>query len=87
MELLKRKDPKRNPIIKDRYCFVWHEQYFELDVFQKNLSGLSMMEIELMEKGQMVRLPDFVPITREVTNEPAYKNSNLALKKKEAETA
>jgi CYTH domain-containing protein len=64
------------PIKKTRYCFIWKQQYFELDVFHTP-SGLVLLELELTEENDRVDLPHF-NILREVTEDPAYANSTLA---------
>lgn len=67
---------KTAPIEKTRYCFVWKQQYFELDVFHTP-SGLVLLEVELTEENDVVDLPHF-NILREVTDDPEYMNSTLA---------
>lgn len=73
-------DPGRLPIRKQRYCFVWESQYFELDVIPCPGTNqvLYLLELELTEDNQRIRLPDFIPVERDVTNDPAYGNYALA---------
>lgn len=66
------------PIKKDRYCFVYRDQYFELDVFKGVHNGLYLLEIELLEENESFEHPPFIKITRDVTFDPKYKNTNLA---------
>ena len=77
-KLLARKVGGTGMIQKDRHCFVYRDQYFELDVFKGAHKGLFLLEIELLEEGSPVELPPFLRIIREVTNDPAYKNGTLA---------
>lgn len=72
--------PGTDIIQKQRVCFVYNNQYFELDIFSapKKLNGLCLLEIELTEENEEVRLPKFLKIEREVTNEPEFSNSCLA---------
>lgn len=64
-------------ISKDRYCFVYKRQYFELDVFPF-WKDKAMMEIELKSEDDKFILPDFVNIIREVTEEAEFTNFALA---------
>lgn len=65
------------PIVKKRICFVYKAQYFEIDIF--NFSDeYALMEIELTNKNSIVNLPDFINVFKEVTNDPKYRNHNLA---------
>ncbi len=74
--LLGRVNPRSGMVKKDRYCFVYENQYFELDVFVG--LPLVMLELELIEKGQEIKLPPFLEIEREVTDDPKYSNKEIA---------
>jgi len=78
-ELLYMKDPDRRTIRKNRHTFVWQNQYFELDVFIEPRAGLALLEVELTDLQDTVVLPPFVPIIKEVTDDPAYSNAHIAL--------
>lgn len=75
-ELLRRADTRLGVIRKVRYCFLWKNQYFELDVFE-NPNNLTLLEIELAEEGAKVILPDFMNLV-EVTNDPRFSNYQMA---------
>lgn len=64
-------------ISKDRYCFVYKNQYFELDVFPF-WKDKAMMEIELKSEDEKIELPDFVKVIREVTEDKSFTNFALA---------
>lgn len=65
------------PILhKTRICFVYKEQYFELDIFRDK--DLIMLEIELTEEQKVVHLPEWLPIIREVTNDRSFRNEEIA---------
>ena len=64
-------------IRKDRYCFVYNSQYFELDVYP-DWENEAILEIELTDENQRVEIPDWISVIKEVTDDPAYKNKNLA---------
>ena len=69
-------------IAKDRYCIVWKNTYFELDVFPF-WDKLALLEIELLDESQPFELPDFVTVLREVTFEMQFRNKTLAQTYKE----
>lgn len=64
-------------IRKDRYCFVYNNQYFELDIYPEWESE-AILEIELTTESQSVDIPGWIHVIKEVTDDPAYKNKNLA---------
>jgi CYTH domain-containing protein len=75
-----RRDGRRNTVIKDRLCFQWRGQGFELDdIHQPASRSCQLLEIELTAENQEVVLPDFLNIDREVTYEGDYANSRIAL--------
>lgn len=80
LELLQRADPQCGRIDKQRHCFVWRDQYFELDVFQ-DPQGLVLLEIELTDEHQPISFPDFLQgCLTEVTNDSSYSNYEIAKK-------
>jgi CYTH domain-containing protein/predicted ATPase len=70
--------PGTQPIRKQRWCFVYEHQYFELDLIPRNDGTLYLLEIELTEQNQEVRLPPFISVKKEVTDNPAYSNYALS---------
>jgi len=80
-ELMKIRDRGRDVLLKDRYCFLWENQYFELDVFKQpeRLRGLTILEIELTEENSDVELPNWLGKVTEITGNPDFSNYNLAL--------
>lgn len=71
-------DENTYPISKMRYTFDYDSQIFELDIFNKRLEGLVILEIELDDINEEVNLPPFLCVLNEVTMNKKYKNSNLA---------
>lgn len=67
-ELFALRDPNLLVVKKKRYCFVWKNQYFELDVFIEPDPLLQILEVELTEAQDTVILPPFVPIEKELVN-------------------
>lgn len=72
-------DTSKHPIVKERYCFLYLDQYFELDIYP-HTAYEAILEIELKSIGQEVKLPDFIEVIKEVTDDVAYKNNSLATK-------
>jgi adenylate cyclase len=63
---------------KKRYLVYQNELCWEIDVFEGNLQGLIIAEIELKEINTSINLPDW--IAEEVTDDPNYLNINLILR-------
>jgi CYTH domain-containing protein/thymidylate kinase len=80
LQLLKNRDPLRNTITKVRACFLYNNQYFELDTFIEPHPGLMLLEIELDTDGAFPVLPPWITLTQDVTGDSRFSNSNLALK-------
>jgi len=73
------RDRQKRIIRKNRFCFIWQNQYFELDVF-KNLLDRALLEVEATEENQEVSLPPFLPIIKEVTGDINFSNYQIASK-------
>ncbi len=67
-------------IRKDRVCFLWQNQYFELDVIREpnRHLGLTMLEIELLNETDPVEIPPWLGLVTEVTGDPKFSNFALA---------
>ena len=78
-ELKELADPEKRPIVKDRYCFIYDMQYFELDVFEM-WNDIALLEIEVCDENDTVNIPKEIMIIRDVSNDYRYKNSQLARK-------
>jgi CYTH domain-containing protein/predicted ATPase len=76
-ELLKRVDPALGKVEKWRRCFIWQNQYFEMDTITR--LGRVYLEVELTEEGQEVTLPPgFEDCFVEVTGQAEHSNYELA---------
>ena len=73
------REPGTKIIKKIRYCFLWHQQYFELDVFQ-NPAGRVYLEIELTEANDAIDLPPFIEVERDVTEEAGHSTTTFSPK-------
>lgn len=79
LALMAQRDPARQPVRKDRWCFLWRGQYLELDIIHEPASrACVLLEIELTEQNDRVEIPPFLEVERDVTEEPAYANQELA---------
>lgn len=76
-ELLRRADPSSGVIDKRRSCFVFKNQYFELDEFTAP-AGLVLLELELIEEGESIMLPFRREDLTEVTGNLYYHNRAIA---------
>ena len=70
-------DTTKHQIRKTRYCLTYDNQYFEIDVYPF-WDDKAIMEIELRNEDQEIRIPGQIKVIREVTDEEEYKNANLA---------
>ena len=71
-------DVSRRPIRKTRYCLTWGIQYFEIDVYPF-WQDKAMVEIELTDENEPIEFPPQLHVICEVTDDPEYKNAQLAL--------
>lgn len=78
--LLAQADPARRTIKKRRRVFLWGHQYFEWDLFVDPRPGLELLELEMDSLDSPVELPPFLPVVREVTDDPHYANHVIALR-------
>ena len=79
LRLLLEADVSKHQIRKTRYCLMYKNQYFEIDIFPF-WKDKAIMEIELREENQNIEFPKNIKIIKEVTNDPEYYNSKLAEK-------
>lgn len=79
ISLLNQADTSLHQIRKTRYCFIYESQFFEMDIYPESMSKeYAILEIELPEATTDVKLPPFVEIVKEVTEDVNYKNGSLA---------
>ena len=70
-------DINKHPIRKTRYCLLYKNQYFEIDIYPF-WDDKAILEIELNSEEQEVEIPKQLKLIKEVTHDPKYKNSSLA---------
>lgn len=76
--LLKRADPARRSIEKDRYCLDYEGHTLEIDVFPF-WREYAILEIELAREDEDFQIPPELRVIRAVTDDPRYTNSALSL--------
>lgn len=71
-------DTSKRQIRKNRYCLTYENQYFEIDIYPF-WQDKAIMEIELSDEKEEIKIPTFIRVIKEVTEDDAYKNSSLAM--------
>lgn len=66
---------KKFTINKTRYSFIDNKQYFKLDIFENNLA---LLEVEATKENKEIKVPMYLNIIKDVTNDEEYFNSNIA---------
>ena len=77
-KLLQEADPNRKPVKKIRYCIAYKTQMLELDIYDFS-QKFATLEIELPDINMPVKLPDWVKIIADVTDQKGYSNFELSL--------
>ena len=77
ISLLINADPNKKQIRKTRYCLVYNNHYFEIDIYPF-WKDQAIMEIELLYEDEEFDTPPEIEIIKEVTNDENYKNYYLA---------
>merc|ERR1711970_672573 len=84
--LLDKEDSQHFTIYKTRRCFLYDNQYFQLDMYKEpchpRCKGLMLLETYTTHTMEelMDRLPKFLNVDQEVTGDPAFSMFNLSLK-------
>lgn len=66
-------------VSKDRYCLLYKDKYFEIDVFPF-WKDRALMEIELRSEDEKAELPPQIEVIRDVSSEKEYTNKAIAEK-------
>lgn len=77
LKLMMEADTELHQIRKQRTCFVYENQYFELDTYPF-WSDKAILEVELTDGNKEVKIPEEIKLIKEVTTDSNYKNNNLA---------
>jgi CYTH domain-containing protein len=70
-------DITKQQIIKTRYCLIYKNQYFEIDIYPF-WNDKAIVEIELNNENQEITFPNKLKVIKEVSDDINYKNSSLA---------
>lgn len=76
-KLLMEADNKLHTIHKTRYCLSENNQYFEIDIYPE-WDNQAIMEIELSSEEETIKMPEFIRVVKEVTDDDSYKNYQMA---------
>ena len=77
LESLMDSDTNKHPIRKTRYCLIYKNQYFEIDIYPF-WKDKAIVEIELNNEQQEIEFPKQLKLIKEVTHDKDYKNISLA---------
>ena len=77
LRLLMNADTSKRQIRKTRYCLMYMNQYFEIDIYPF-WQDRAIAEIELSDRDAEIIFPEWLKVIREVTDDPGYRNSALA---------
>lgn len=77
LSLLMDADTEKRQIRKTRYCLMYENQYFEIDVYPF-WKDKAILEIELNDENTKISFPKEIKVIKEVTEDEAYKNASLA---------
>lgn len=73
-------DPMHHTVFKTRHCFLWHDQYFQLDIYKEpcNDRCKGLVFLEFFSSKAEPEFPDFLEVVREVTSVPEFSMYNLS---------
>lgn len=77
LALLLEADTQKRQIRKTRYCLLYENEYFEIDVYPF-WKDKAVVEIELSSEEKEVCVPSVFKVIKEVTDDENYKNAALA---------
>lgn len=77
LTLLMEADTAKNQIRKTRYCFVYKDRYFELDIYPF-WDDKAILEVEVSDINENIDIPDIIEVIDDVTGNSRYSNYELA---------
>lgn len=77
LTLLMEADTTRKQIRKTRYCMVYKDRYFELDIYPF-WKDEAILEIEVNDINDSFEMPPEIKIIKEVTGDKSYSNFEIA---------
>lgn len=70
-------DPGKKPIRKTRWSMTWYGHYYEIDLYPF-WKDRAVLEVLLRDEEEEVKIPDFLRVIREVTDDREYEAAGLA---------
>lgn len=70
-------DEALNVIDKDRHSFILHDNFYKLDLFSFDKTK-GILSVQVTKDNKDVKLPDYVKVIKDVTEDVNYKNYYLA---------
>ena len=77
LDLMTEADTSKRQIRKRRYCFVYRDKYFEMDVYP-SWKDEAILEIEVNDIAEKFEIPQDIEVIKEVTDDKSYSNFGLA---------
>lgn len=72
-------DTSIHQITKIRYCLMYKNKYFEIDIYPFATTR-AICEIELLDEDDIIDFPPFIKVIKEVTEDKNYSNYSFAKK-------
>lgn len=72
------RDPTMKQLKKFRQCFIYEQQYFMVDTFMNVDGAPSLLRIETTKEEGQIKIPPFVKVLKEVTDDSSYASSTVA---------
>ena len=63
---------------KLRQCFIYEQQYFMVESFCNVDGSPSLLRIETTKEGKNIKIPPFVKVLKDVTEDSQYASSTMA---------
>ncbi len=80
--IIKEADRSLTPIKKTRYCFMWDNKYYELDILpqwtDRAILKIQYTKQEKKQENSTADVPNFLTVIEEITNDKSYTNYSLA---------
>ncbi|CCH28496.1 hypothetical protein ABZ816_29360 [Actinosynnema sp. NPDC047251] len=74
------RDDSRQVVRKIRRTFHWTGRLYEVDhILEPARRTCWLLEVQVDREDDAVLLPEFLPVLREVTGEPLFRNAHIAL--------
>lgn len=77
LTLLMEADTTKRQIRKTRYCLMYENRYFEIDIYPF-WKDKAIVEVELRNESEEIVFPEEIKMIDEVTYDESYKNASLA---------